>query len=74
MCESVAKIEIGRLVYFGIPVLFRKISVVRNITRKMYRSSNNISDNQVVEIGDHNFENEHPDYRKPNNKLKRGRR
>ena len=68
MCESVAKIEIGRL------VLFRKISVVRNITRKMYRSSNNISDNQVVEIGDHNFENEHPDFRKPNNKLKRGRR
>ena len=68
MCESVAKIKIGRL------VLFRKISVVRNITRKMYRSSNNISDNQVVEIGDHNFENEHPDFRKPNNKLKRGRR
>ena len=68
MCESVAKIKIGRL------VLFRKISVVRNITRNMYRSSNNISDNQVVEIGDHNFENEHPDFRKPNNKLKRGRR
>ena len=55
-------------------MLCRKISVVTNITRKMYRSSDNISDNQVVEIGDHNFENEHPDFRKPNNKLKRGRR
>ena len=55
-------------------VLCRKISVVTNITRKMYRSSHNISDNQIVEIGDHNFENEHPDFRKPNNKVKRGRR
>ena len=40
----------------------------------MYGSSRNINDTRVVEIGVHNFENEHPDYKKPNNKLKRGRR
>ena len=39
----------------------------------MYGSSRNICD-RVVEIGEYSGENDHPDFRRPANKLKRGRR
>ena len=40
---------------------------------KMYGSSRNLSD-RVVEISDYLGENDHPDYGRPQNKIKRGRR
>ena len=44
-------------------------------TRKMYGSSRNIGgNNRVVEISDYNGENDHPDFGKAKDKLKRGRR
>ena len=41
----------------------------------MYGSSRNIGgNNRVVEISDYNGENDHPDFGKAKDKLKRGRR
>lgn len=39
----------------------------------MYRSNRSICE-RVVEISDYNCENEHPDFGRTKNKLKRGRR